>query len=157
MTFAEASHVEIPFVLVEGGEAQIDWDYAEAQKFLASLRPDIRSRFLSLTYQWVGPSVLWLPEVAQQVGLSEKQKKQIQAVYLGYLKKYRPWPAIPPTGMIDRQKPQYDGRSQLPDIKRDDSLLRILTKDQLRRWRELSGAPSEALADFRRYCREAAP
>ena len=140
-------------ILVEGGVAQTEYNYQQAQEILSSLPQQCRNEFMRLTYQWAGPSSLWRDEIAQKLGLTQEQRDKVQTVYLDFEEQLAPVNRADfRYDMSHEEKLQYDRRTQEIEHKRDNALLAILSQSQFDAWKVLIGKPSKALQEFRDYC-----
>ena len=139
--------------MVEGHEAQVDYNYRHAQRVLADLPSQYSNEFMRLTYQWVGPSALLREEVADAVELTLEQKKKVQEVFFEYSERIVPANRSDFSyQMTPEERRAYNTRSQQIINDGDRELLDVLTPDQITKWKELLGAPSPALKEFRDYC-----
>lgn len=139
--------------MVEGHEEQVDYNYRHAQRVLTALPAQYSNEFMRLTYQWVGPSALLREEVADAVDLTQEQQRKVQEVYYEFSE--RIVPANRPDfsyQMTPEERRAYNTRSQQIKNDGDRELLDVLTPDQITKWKELLGAPSPALKEFRDYC-----
>ena len=139
--------------MVEGHEAQVDYNYRHAQRVLAALPSQYSNEFMRLTYQWVGPSALLRDEVADAVDLTLEQKRKVQEVFFEYSERIVPANRSDFSyQMTPEERRAYNTRSQQIVNDGDRELLNVLTPDQITKWKELLGAPSPALEEFRNYC-----
>ena len=139
--------------MVEGHEAQVDYNYRHAQRVLADLPSQYSNEFMRLTYQWVGPSALLREEVANAVDLTLEQKRKVQEVYFEFSERIVPANRSDFSyQMTPEERRAYNTMSQKIKNDGDRELLDVLTPDQITKWKELLGAPSPALEEFRDYC-----
>jgi len=136
--------------MVEGHEAQIDYNYRHAQRVLADLPTQYSNAFMRLTYQWVGPSSLLRKEVAQEIDLTLEQKKNVQSVYFDYVERMAPANRSDFSyQMTPDERGAYHERTKQIHSDRDRALLDVLTPNQLEIWNSMVGENSPALESFR--------
>lgn len=139
--------------LVEGGDAQIEWDLKLANEILSDLPIDIRKQYLVLSYQWVGPSAILRDEVAACLKISQRQKEQIQNIYIDFYERLAPKNRSDFSySMNSTEKKSYIVVTQNLCLYRDKKMLDILNATQKAAWNKLLGSPSDALKQYRQYC-----
>ncbi len=111
---------------------------AEVEKELAKVLTEQQlKRLKQISLQVEGYAALGRPEIAQQVGLTEGQQKQVQQVLREAAEKRR---------ALFQQGPGGDPQArfqQMREIRQwvDEQIERLLTEQQKKKWRELIGEP----------------
>ena len=139
--------------LVDSGYAQIEWDLKLANEILSDLPIDIRKQYLVLSYQWVGPSAILRDEVAACLKITQRQKEQIQNIYIDFYERLAPKNRSDFSySMNSSEKKRYIVVTQNLCLDRDKKMLDILEATQKAAWIKLLGSPSDALKQYRQYC-----
>lgn len=142
-----------PPALVEGWESQVQWNSERSASLLEKMPPEVREKFLILSYQWVGPSAILRDDVSAHLKVSPDQKEKIRLIYLAFQNRLAPVNRTDFSyGMTPEQTKNFQKASEALAADRDNKLLDVMDNQQQEAWRKLIGPPSPALKAFRIYC-----
>ena len=133
-------------------DAQIEYNYQQAQRVLAAIPPQYVDNFNRLTYQWAGPISLLRTEVALALALTPDQQEKVKSVCYDYYERLAPANRSDFSyQMTKEERAKYNEVTRQIESQRDLALLALLTPDQLNIWKLIIGETSAALANFREY------
>jgi len=142
-----------PPALVDGWENQVQWNSERSASLLEKMPPDVREKFLVLSYQWIGPSAILRDDVSTHLKVSPDQKEKIRLIYLEFQNRLAPVNRKDFSyGMTPEQTKNFQKASEDLAADRDHKILNVLDNQQRAAWRSLIGPPSPSLKTFRIYC-----
>jgi hypothetical protein len=113
-----------------------EWQAEETKRVNAILNPDQQKRFRQISLQQEGPMAVSRPDVADELKLTEDQKKKVAEARNQMAEKQR---AIFEEAQGDREAM----RSKMETLRKEtnDKITTLLTEEQKTKWKEMCGTP----------------